>query len=198
MDEDDFANPFGVFGQKDFEGVELLRHAFDVVEAVDTNDEFDTFEFALEGSNTFLDLGGLQAFDEFIRVNADGECSDCDEASVPVYAVGCCGGVEDPRAAAEKVAGIVVCVEADEVAVEKTRQQRLPYRQNTVDFTTGEWRMQEEADLNVLLGVADFLTQHLRQEHQVVVVYPDEISVLHILDDGLRKQAVDFLVGGPG
>jgi hypothetical protein len=31
----------------------------------------------------------------------------------------------------------------------------------------------------------------------VVVVDPDKIAVLHILDDGLCKEAVDFLVRRP-
>ena len=32
----------------------------------------------------------------------------------------------------------------------------------------------------------------------MIIVNPDEISILHILDDGLGKELVDFLVGSPG
>lgn len=32
----------------------------------------------------------------------------------------------------------------------------------------------------------------------MVVVHPDQVTVLNILDNGLRKKAVDLLVGSPG
>jgi hypothetical protein len=38
----------------------------------------------------------------------------------------------------------------------------------------------------------------LREEHEVVVVDPDEITVLYVLDDRLGKEVVYFLVCGPG
>ena len=50
--------------------------------------------------------------------------------------------------------------------------------------------MQEEAKLDVLLGVANLLAQHLRHEHQVVVVHPDHVVVLDILGDCLREEPV--------
>jgi hypothetical protein len=46
LDEDDLADPFGVFGEEHFHGVELLRHALDVVQSVNADDEFDAFELA--------------------------------------------------------------------------------------------------------------------------------------------------------
>ena len=58
--------------------------------------------------------------------------------------------------------------------------------------------MEEEADLDVLLGVADEFAQHLGEQHQVVVVDPDHVVVLYIGGDSLGKEGVDFVVGGPG
>lgn len=58
--------------------------------------------------------------------------------------------------------------------------------------------MEEEADADVLLGVANLLAEHLGEEHEVVVVDPDEVAVLDVFDDGLGEEAVDFLVGAPG
>ena len=53
LDEYYFTDPFGVFGEEDFKGVQFLRDAFDIVESVDSDDEFDTFKFALELGDAF-------------------------------------------------------------------------------------------------------------------------------------------------
>lgn len=57
--------------------------------------------------------------------------------------------------------------------------------------------MQEEANLDILLGVAELFTEHSRHEHQVVVVYPYHVVVLYILCDGLCEQAVGLGVCVP-
>lgn len=93
---------------------------------------------------------------------------------------------------------VVVCVEANQVALEDAKQQLLANRKDTVDLAAGERSMQEEANLDVLLGVADFLAQHLGQQHQVVIVDPNEVAILDILDHLLGEQTVDLLVGFPG
>lgn len=89
-------------------------------------------------------------------------------------------------------------MEANQVAVEDTQQKRFPDRQDTINLTAGEGSMKEEADLDVLLGVADLLAEHLGKQHQVVIVDPDHISVLDILDNLLCEQAVDLAVSSPG
>ena len=58
--------------------------------------------------------------------------------------------------------------------------------------------MQEETDLDVLLGVANFLAQHLGQHEVMVVVHPDDVAVLGVGGDRLGELAVDFVVGDPG
>lgn len=57
--------------------------------------------------------------------------------------------------------------------------------------------MQEETNLDILFGVSNLFSQHLRQEHQVVVVDPNKVTVLHILDDCPCEEAVDFLICAP-
>lgn len=94
--------------------------------------------------------------------------------------------------------GIVVSVEADEVAVQDTTQQLLSDGENPVDFGAGEGRVKEEADLNILLAVTDLLAQHLGEQHQVVVVHPDHVTVLNILDDCLGEEAVHLSIRAPG
>jgi hypothetical protein len=101
------------------------------------------------------------------------------------------------RATAEKVARVVVRVEADQVAVQYSKENLIADREDAVDFRAGEWRVQEEANLDILLGVADFLAQHLRHEHEVVVVYPHQVVVLDILGDRLCEQAVGLHVALP-
>jgi hypothetical protein len=93
---------------------------------------------------------------------------------------------------------IVVRVEANQVAVQEAAEQRLADRQDAVDLAAGEGRVQEETNLDLFVRLCDFLTEHLREEHEVVVVDPDEITVLYVLDDRLGKEVVYFLVCGPG
>jgi hypothetical protein len=95
------------------------------------------------------------------------------------------------------MSSIVVCMEPDQVAVEDASQQRLTDRQNPVDLAARKRCVEEEANLDVLLGVANLLAEHLGEQHQVIVVNPDQVAVLHILDNGLGEQPVDFSVRAP-
>lgn len=58
--------------------------------------------------------------------------------------------------------------------------------------------MQEEADLDVFFAVANLLPKHLREQHQVVVMYPDQIPIFDLFRDGLCEQTIRFLVCIPG
>jgi len=95
------------------------------------------------------------------------------------------------------VSRVVVCVETDEVRLQNAFEDFVTNWQDTVDLTAGKWRMKEEANLDVALGFANFLTNHCGHEHQVVVVNPDEIVVLNVLSDCLCEQPVDLFVGIP-
>lgn len=57
--------------------------------------------------------------------------------------------------------------------------------------------MKEEANSDVGLGLSNFLSEHLRKQHEVIVVDPDHIVVLHVGRDGARKLSVDFLIRLP-
>lgn len=59
------------------------------------------------------------------------------------------------------MAGIVVGMEADQIAVEDANEKRLADGKDTVDFRAGERGVEEEANLDVLFRVANLLTQHL-------------------------------------
>lgn len=51
--------------------------------------------------------------------------------------------------------------------------------------------MQEPTDLDVLLGD---LSEHRGQQHQMVILDPDKITVLNDLCNGFSKQAIDLLI----
>lgn len=160
LHEHDLAPPLRVLREEHLERVQLLRHALDVVQAVDAHDELDALEFAPQRGDALLDLGLLQALGELLRVDAYREGADGDELPLELDAVGGGVGLEDARAGAEEVAGVVVGVEADEVAVQEALQELLPDRQNPVDLAAGEGGVKEEANLNVLL-VLQQIPQHL-------------------------------------
>lgn len=92
---------------------------------------------------------------------------------------------------------IVVRVKPNQITIQDTQQELLPHGENAVDLAAGERGVEEEANLDVLLGVANLLAQHLGQQHQVVVVHPDEVAILHVLGHLLGEEAVDVAVRGP-
>jgi hypothetical protein len=57
--------------------------------------------------------------------------------------------------------------------------------------------VEEEANLDILLGFANLLTQHLWHEHEVLVVHPHHVVVLYILCDSFCKQTVGFHIAVP-
>ena len=197
LNQNNLADPLGVLRQEHFKGVKFLGDALDIIQTIDTNHKFDTLELPAESSNTLLHLGPLESLDELVGVDSDGEGAHGHEATIPVNAVRSRGTLEDARATAEEMSSVVVGVEPNEIAVEETGKKGLSDRQDSVDFTAGEWGMEEEANLDVLFCRANHFAKHLRKEHQVVVVDPDEIAILDILDDCLGEKMVDFLVCGP-
>lgn len=96
------------------------------------------------------------------------------------------------------MAGVVISVEANQIAMQDTQKKLIANRKNTIDFTAGEWGVQEEADLDILLAITNLLTQHFRQQHEMVVMHPDQIAVLDFLRDGLCEKAICLLVSFPG
>lgn len=94
--------------------------------------------------------------------------------------------------------GIVIGVETDQVAMQNTQEKLIANRENAIDLATRERSVQEETNLDVVLAVANLLTQHLREQHEMVIVDPNQISILDFLSDGFGEKPVGFLVGFPG
>lgn len=89
---------------------------------------------------------------------------------------------------------IVVRVEANEIAVEDSLENLIPHRQDAIDFATWKWSMQEEANFYVLSCRPDCFTQQGRKEHQMVVMYPDNVVILYIIGNRLCEKLVRGLV----
>jgi hypothetical protein len=88
-------------------------------------------------------------------------------------------------------------METDEVAMEHTEQECFSDGQNSVNLTAWERRVEEEPNLDVLLAVTNLLSEHFGQQHQVIIVDPDHISVLDISDDCFGEEPVDLAICGP-
>lgn len=56
------------------------------------------------------------------------------------------------------MSGIVVGVEADEIAMQYTQKKCLSHRKNSVYLAAREWGVQEEANLDILLARAYLLS----------------------------------------
>ena len=92
---------------------------------------------------------------------------------------------------------VIIGVESDQVTVQYTVEDLVTNRQDSVDLATGEGSVEEETELDVALRVADLFAQHSGQKHEMVVVDPDQIVILHIFCDLFREQTVGLLVGIP-
>ena len=57
--------------------------------------------------------------------------------------------------------------------------------------------MQVESNFQILDSVAHSLPEHSWEEHEMVVVYPDQIAVLHCLCDAFSEQLIRISVRYP-
>lgn len=73
LHQNDLTYPLWVITEEDLQRMELLGHALDVVQAVDTDHELDTLELLLKHSNTLLHLFLLESLLELLGVNANWE-----------------------------------------------------------------------------------------------------------------------------
>ena len=53
--------------------MQFLRNAFDVIQTIDTDNELYTLKLSFERGDSFLYLGFLEAFLEFLGVNTNGK-----------------------------------------------------------------------------------------------------------------------------
>lgn len=90
MNKHNLANPLRVFCQEDFKSVKLLGNTLDVIETINTDNQFDALELLLECLDTLHNLGLLESFLELLGINTNRECTDGDDLALKFDCVGCC------------------------------------------------------------------------------------------------------------
>lgn len=88
-------------------------------------------------------------------------------------------------------------MESYEVTMKDPEQQFIADGQNPIDLATGERSVEEEPDFDIVLSVPNLLSKHFGEQHQVIVVYPNQISILNFLRDSFGEQAVGFFICVP-
>lgn len=122
------SDPFRVLLQEQLKCSHLLWYPLDVIQSVNSDNQLDTAESPLEFLDSRFDLRFLDAIDELFGVDTNREGPDVAILPIELNTVGHGGKREDARAGGEEVAGIIISVETDEVAVKNTQE----------DFTT-DW-----------------------------------------------------------
>ena len=92
---------------------------------------------------------------------------------------------------------IVIGMEPYKVTMEDPEQQFIADGQDPIDLATGEGGVEEEADFDIVLSVPNLLSKHFWEQHQVIVVYPNKVTILNFLRDSFGEQAVGFFVCVP-
>ena len=94
---------------------------------------------------------------------------------------------EDPGRRGDEVAGVGLRVEADQRRAEDALEQVPARGQQAEELRRRERDVGEEPDR----GAGHLAAHHLRHQHEVVVVDPDEIPGAVFADDRFREGAVD-------
>lgn len=71
------------------------------------------------------------------------------------------------------MSGVVIGVKPDQITMQDSQQKLIANRQNAIDLATRERRMEKEADFDVGPGITNLLAQHLRKQHEMIVMDPD-------------------------
>eukprot|EP00965_Chrysotila_dentata_P017589 584274-Pleurochrysis_carterae.AAC.1 len=93
----------------------------------------------------------------------------------------------------QKVAGVLVNVEAEQVSGKKAKKNLSSQRQRAVHLKRRPRRVQEPSNLEPRLSRA----QQRRQQHQVVVVHPHHVALASDCLDDFGKLGIDCLVRLP-
>jgi hypothetical protein len=88
---------------------------------------------------------------------------------------------------------VIIGVKAYEVSAQKPTQYLPPPGQHTEYFQRGEGDMKEKA----YRGTGQLLSYKLGQQHQLIIMHPDDIVLLGHLDHGFSKCLVHPLIGLP-
>ena len=207
LQQADLADHLGVLLEQRLDREQLLRDALDVVEPVDAEQHLHPVELRLQLGDPRAHLWALDAALEALRVDADREGVDAHRVALDAAALRI-GERPVPRdvpraqrdvpaeqvgARVQEVARVLVDVEAEEVGAEQPLQELAPHRQHPEDLRRRPRRVQEPADAQPRLTLA----QQAGQQHQVVVVHPHHVLGARNRRDGVGKLGVGQAVRLP-
>ena len=130
---------------------------------------------------------------EFLVVDPHGEGIHLHHPAFEVDLVEADLVAQQPPYRAQKMAFVVVGVEADQVGPEQAPEHLVPPGQGAEDFVGREGDVEEKADGE---PGAQF-PQHLGYQHELVVVHPNQVVVGRRSRHGIGKFAVDRHIGLP-
>ena len=130
---------------------------------------------------------------ELTRRDADRVGLEPNEPTPGIDAVHATPQAEDAQQAVAEVLQVVMGVEGNRVGAEQTREQLGPARQQPEHVRRREGSVEEEGDL----GVRGCFTNEAGQQHQVIVVDPDQIARLEVFQHHVAKPLVGLDVGIP-
>jgi hypothetical protein len=152
------------------ERFETLEDSLGVVETVDAREDAAAAELLPEPRELVLDLvAGGQSL-ERLRVDRDRARARADGMAVHGDGPAAHLAVEQAAARPDEVLAVAICVEGDDVRAQQSAQDLLAPREPREQLRRRPRYVQEESDR--CIGAA--ATQHLREEHQVIVLNPQQ------------------------
>lgn len=111
---------------------------FDVIQSIDTEQHFSAFELLLVLCEHRFDAWLLERFDEFVRIDADGEGAQLRRDALVGQHVVAMRRTEDALAAFLEVARVVTRVEADQIGSQHSVEQLFASGKHAIDLVGGE------------------------------------------------------------
>src|ERR1700722_5250232 len=104
-----------------------------------------------------------------------------------------CFNPQESLGSAAKVPQVPEGVKPYPVRTQHPGHQFAPARMASENFVGGEGGMQEKSDSEV----GSCCSQHRRKKHELVIVYPDQIALLHDLEHLFGESSIDVLIVFP-
>lgn len=105
--------------------------------------------------------------------------------------------LQDSRTSRKEVTSIVVGVETNKVTAQCASEEVLTVGEDPVDFAAWEWCVEEESHLDILdrvLHLLNLFSEILGQQHKMVVVNPNSVSILDCSHNSLCERPIGLLV----
>jgi hypothetical protein len=165
-------------------GRALRESTFCVVQPIDRQDNASIIAFGAYLRYARHDLGRRRQLAPRCIVDADRVLCDLHCATLERHCVAArVFDVAEQLSAALHVARVAERVEPDDVGAKKALKKLCAPRNDAEHFRRREGHVVEVADLGVRLQA----TQHVRHEHELVVVHPDDRLVVDIRRNNVRE-----------